>query len=147
MRSAEGSTFTFVVELPQVYPQPKMCPACSKVHANKAIHLRLDANGDVIVSPEVYGKLLGVHLAGFELANEVKDPPPLFLGAVAKDKERIVEIPLNAQVQEQIAPGRTQYESRDLIQAPYAPIIEARQDKQERKVWKRKRQKQRIYPL
>jgi hypothetical protein len=136
LRAGEGTTLTYVVELPQPYsttPKPGarlrgeiLCPTCGKTHANKAVHLRLDAHGDVIVSPAVFLALQSAFLGGLEVANKVEDPPPLFIGAVAKDKERIVEMPLNRDETGApiITPSRTKYQSRDLMEAPFEPIKE-----------------------
>jgi hypothetical protein len=119
LRAGEGTTLTYVVELPLPMMTQRLCPVCGKVHGNKAIHLRLDGNGDVIVSTEVFAALLTVFLGGLEVANEIDKPPPLFLGAVHKDKERIVEAPLNRDntAAALITPARTKYENRDRLHA------------------------------
>lgn len=114
-RAAEGTTINYVVETPQAYPVPYDCPACNVTHARKAIHLRLDSNGDVIVSQPVYEALLAVPtMAGLVVENEVENPPDLVIGAVDKDKERIVSVPLNADETpaDKITPASTKYENR-----------------------------------
>lgn len=115
-RAAEGTTINYVVETPQEYPVPYNCPACGVQHDRKAIHLRLDSNGDVIVSQQVYEALLTVPtMAGLVLENEVSNPPDLFIGAVDRDKERIISAPLNAAAKaaDKINPASTKYENRD----------------------------------
>ncbi len=56
-----------------------LCPTCNKAHAVKTYHLNLDDQGSVIVSTTIYERLKEVGLAGFELVNEVRDPPPIRL--------------------------------------------------------------------
>jgi hypothetical protein len=58
---------------------PHLCPTCNLTHAVKTYHLRLDDQGTVIVSATIYEWLKEVGLAGFELVNEVKNPPPIRL--------------------------------------------------------------------
>lgn len=125
LRAGEGTTLTYVVELPQPMLTQRTCQACLKVHANKAIHLRLDAEGDVIVSPEVYVALQSAFLGGMEVVNEVPNPPPMFLGAVEKDKERIVEMPLNRDTASAplITPSRSKYENRDRLLKGLAALL------------------------
>lgn len=157
LRAGEGTTLTYVVELPQPYsalPKPGAryrsdtpCPTCGKAHANKAIHLRLDANGDVIVAPDVYFALQTAFLGGLELMNQVADPPALFLGAVHKDKERIVEVPLNRDnaAAPIISPERTKYEGRDRLEAPFLPLVEAALLADDKKRTKKLREKRRLF--
>lgn len=146
LRAGEGTTLTYVVELPQAYPVPYDCPGCGKTHDRKAIHLRLDANGDVIVSEEVYAKLQEVFLAGMEVANHVASPPPLVIGAVPKDRERIVEQPLSGLPAAQtIIPGRTRYESRDRLLAPFAPLIDAAAERADRAATAANRTRRRLF--
>lgn len=146
-RAAEGSTLTYVVELPQPYPVPYDCPECQTPHAHKAIHLRLDGNGDVIVSQQVYLALQAVPLmAGLEVMNEVENPPPLFIGAVQKDAARIVSLPLGQVVTENgIRPEVSKYEGRDKLWKPYQPLIDEAQDKAEREAHRKKRNTSRTF--
>lgn len=149
LRAGEGTTLTYVVELPQAYGQPYNCPACGKLHARKALHLRLDGNGDVIVSREIYLSLQQVYLAGLELVNEVPNPPPVSIGAVAKDKERIVESPLNRDntAAEIITPARTKYEGRDRLEAPWRPVLERLNETLDRQKADELREKRRLYVI
>lgn len=155
-RAAEGATLTYVVELPQKYHRGYYdCPSCGKQHSHKAIHLRLDGQGDTIVSQQVYkqlatktdGQLSVLDLAGLQVMNEVKEPPPLIIGAVAKDKERIVEAPLNpqAKAEDKITPGRTKYESRDRMEEVLKPVKEAKLEAKDRAETKKRAEKRRIF--
>jgi hypothetical protein len=117
---------TFVVELEQDFAsrRPRVCPSCSqpgapKSHDRKAVHLRLDANGDVIVSPDVLASLRTVFLAGMDVVNEIENPPTQLVGAVAQPTQLIVEQRLNPDQNSApyYAPGRTKYESRDRLWA------------------------------
>lgn len=157
LRAGEGTTLTYVVELPQPYATTSKpgarfrgetpCPACGKPHSNKAIHLRLDGNGDVIVSPDVYLALQTAFLGGMEVVNEVSSPPPLAIGAVPKDKERIVEIPLNRDnaAAPIITPARTRYENRDRLWEPFRPVLEQKAEAEDRKKAKLLRLKRRLF--
>jgi len=107
------------------YPQPTDCVTCGKTHLRKAIHLRLDHNGDVIVALPIYEALKEVFMGGLELANEVKAPPPLLIGAVDKDKERIVEAPLNGmKALDKINPAQTKYDGRARLEKPWIPLLD-----------------------
>ena len=116
---------TYVVELAQLYPQPYRCPACGKAHDRKAIHLRLDADGDVIVSQQIYDQLRTVFLAGLEVANEVAAPPPLQIGAVDTPTHLIIEQPLNRdqRATDFYVPGQTKYQGRDKVAAGFARLL------------------------
>jgi hypothetical protein len=106
----------YVVELgtPFANGQPKLCPTCLKAHARKSLHLKLDANGDVFVTPGVLETLRTVFMAGLEITNEVEKPPPLSIGAVAQDKIYVLDHPLNKSLTAapSYKPGRTKYESQ-----------------------------------
>jgi hypothetical protein len=125
LHHAAFQSCTYVVELPQVYPQPYQCPACGKQHDRKAIHLRLDADGDVIVSQPIYEQLLQVFLGGMELANEVEKPPPLALGAVDTPTTQIIELPLNRDTKaaDFYVPGQTKYQGRDKVEAGFKRLL------------------------
>jgi len=106
----------YVVELgtPFANGAAKDCPTCLKTHARKSLHLRLDANGDVFVTPGVLETLKGVFMAGLEIGNEVASPPPMSIGAVAQDKLYVLDHPLNKSLTAapSYKPGRTKYESQ-----------------------------------
>src|SRR3990172_7053657 len=94
------SSCTLVVETMTDFAnrEPRMCSECGKPHDRKAVHLRLDAQGDVIVSLSVLESLKKVHLAGMELGNEVAKPPTLHIGAVARPTIEVVDLNLNGEV-------------------------------------------------
>ena len=113
----------YVVELDVGYAngQPRECPRCSRAdhpvsHARKAVHLALDETGHVIVSREIYHQLESVFLAGMVYVNEVSDPPPQLVGAIASPTAEIISHPLNeADASRHYVPGLTKYQSRDRL--------------------------------
>jgi hypothetical protein len=118
----------YVVELPQPYPEPYDCPSCRITHPNKAIHLRLNSNGDVFVSEGILALLQQVGLAGMEVANQVNNAPPQIVGAV--------EVPtLETRIADRrfYVPGRTRAESERIAQAPLMPALEQIAEKVDRK--------------
>lgn len=155
-RAAEGTTLTYVVELPLTFTVTKVggrdrgatpCPRCDKPHRNKSIHLDIDAQGDVIVAPAIYETLQTIPtMAGLELVNEVKNPPPLLIGAVPKDKARIVEAPLSGlPAADIIMPATNRYENRDRMLKPYVPVIEAQEEHLDRKKTAKLREKRKLF--
>ena len=125
LHHAAFASCTYVVELPQLYPQPYQCPSCGKQHDRKAIHLNLDSEGDVIVSTEIYEKLKTAFMAGLELANEIDNPPPLEVGAVDMPTKLIIEVPLNADQKSAdfYVPGQTKYQGRDKVEAGFKRLL------------------------
>lgn len=76
-----GVTFT-IVDRNRPYRAPLMCPPpCARMHEFKTYHIRLDGGGFAIVSPLVWERLQRIPTQPFALANEVKDPPTLYVGA------------------------------------------------------------------
>lgn len=149
LRAGEGTTLTYVVELPLEWEaitptrnrSQENCPTCGVPHARKALHLHLDANGDVIVAVPIYTQLLKVPtMAGLELVHEVKEPPPLSIGAVHRDKNRIVQA-----TSEHIVPEQTKWQARDKIQAPFVPVLDELNTKLDVVATKKKREKRRIF--
>lgn len=123
-RAAAGGTLTLVVELPQPYPRPYACPDCGKTHDRKAVHLRLDSNGDVIVAPAIFTRLQEVFLAGMEVVNEVSNQPPLRIGAVELPHREIVEVGLNDQASQRFhRPGRTKHESAARLLTDFRRVL------------------------
>ncbi len=171
--SGDGATVTFVVETPAPFVlwkptgrdrSKEPCRTCSTfdaygmpaqvvTHARKAVHLRFDSRGDTIVAPEIYMQLLAVPgLMGpglpLEMVEEVKDPPPLFVGAVDKGKERILALPLNGNAPaEKITPAETKYDGEKRIWKPFVPVMDAERERLDRIETKKKAQKRRIFPL
>jgi hypothetical protein len=88
------------------------------MEVNKSIHFRLDGQGDVVVAAPVYEALLKVPgMGGLTADNPVENPPDIYVGAVAMPTQNIVNKPLNRDQTPDpfYVPGRTQYESRDLM--------------------------------
>ena len=132
----------YVVEMPQKYPRAYECPACLTTHTHKAIHLRLDEHGDVFVHPGIYELLKTVGLAGMEFANEVIDGPGQVIGAVELVKRETI----NANGHKRFwVPGRTKYESRDVMHRPFIPVLEAIQEKVDRAITAARAEKRSIF--
>ena len=107
----------YVVELTTPFANglPKDCPQCLRSHANKSIHLRLDANGDCFVTPGVWETIRREAFgAGLEPQNTVDNPPEQKVGAVDLDKLYVLDHPLNKSLTAapSYKPGRTKYESQ-----------------------------------
>lgn len=69
-------------------------------HPRKNYYLRLDADGDVIVSTTVYERLKQVGLAGLIYLNVVAEPPTLIIGDASQLMDVAVYNPLVEQVEE-----------------------------------------------
>lgn len=154
LRHPVFTSATFVVELPNPYPQPYDCNSCSDLtvtppkivtHDRKALHLRLDAEGTVIVSPSVYEALRAVAFAGMETVNDVAEPPPLILGAVEQPKYETIEHKLGGDNSRFYLPGRTKYEARDRLHAPFQPLVEQKLEEEDRKKTKKLSLKRRLF--
>jgi hypothetical protein len=115
----------YVVEMPQKYPVPHECPTCRTNHIYKSIHLRLDEHGDVFVHPGIYELLKTVGLAGMEFANEVDNAPPQIIGAVEIVKKETITANGHRRFW---VPGRTKYESRDIMQKAFRRLLNQRRD-------------------
>ena len=117
----------YVVELPTPFAsgRSKDCPTCLKTHAAKSLHLRLDSNGDVFVTPGVLETLKTVFLAGLEIMNEVEKPPPLVLGAVDQPTLYLVENRINKSLTAMpwYIPGRNKYENAERMSKSLARLF------------------------
>ena len=72
---------TFVAEHPDMpYPVPFLCSTCETVHLNKAIHLRLDANGDVVVAGEAWENMKDLLAPEFQVLGTISEPEPMVIG-------------------------------------------------------------------
>jgi len=123
-----GGTLTFVVELESEWAnrRPRLCPKCAREHDRKAIHLTVDSHGDTIVSAAVLEQLRTVFLAGFEVANEVENPPTQYVGAVDQSQLLVIENRLNGHNPEPAyQPAVTKYESRDRLHRAWSRSIRA----------------------
>lgn len=148
-KAAVGSTLTYVVEVGAPYHKGfHDCPDCGKRHLRKALHLRLDHQGDVIVSKQVYDALQPrLALAGLTYANDVAKPPPLAIGAVEQSKREVIELPMN--LDEAPAPkhrpGKSKSESRAVIDKLIEPITTAKAEKADRIATAKRRAKSRTF--
>ena len=160
LRAAEGATLTYVVELPLDYATGNKpgardrgnepCPTCSDpwgmtkkvvTHRRKALHLWIDAKGDVIVAPAIFEQLKTVPtMAGLVLVEEVKTPPPLRIGAVNRDKARIVTA-----TSEHIAPSKHKYDAEKTMWAPLVPAMDEIRERLDRKETAKKAEKRTIF--
>lgn len=59
---------------------PIDCPTCLVLHPVKTVHLWLEPDGSVIVSPGVLTELRMAGMPELEIVNEVADAPPLRIG-------------------------------------------------------------------
>ena len=84
----------FLVKHYRKYKVPLVCNRCHEIHIQKTYHLDLDDTGCAIVSPVVLERLKEVGLAGFQILNEVKSPPPITLNIPGRieNKFRVFEM-------------------------------------------------------
>jgi hypothetical protein len=82
-----------VFELPdRPYPGgPFLCSTCSKAHVNKAVHLRLDNDGDVFVAEEALENLRPYLGDEWKVLSLVQDVPPMRLGFDGQSEEFHIE--------------------------------------------------------
>lgn len=154
-KAAVGSTLTYVIELELAWPSKpggrvrsaEPCNDCGKLHLRKALHLRLDHHGDVIIAkPAWESNRVRLLAAGMEVANEVAKPPPLYLGN-GWEKREIVEFALNTDQTPngKVEPGKTKYEARDAIQEVLQPVIDAKLEIKDRKETAKRKQKRTLF--
>lgn len=62
----------------------KQCPNCKVIHPVKTVHLWLDDAGSCIVSEGVLADLKSAGMPDLEILAEVKRPPTLNLGRMAR---------------------------------------------------------------
>jgi hypothetical protein len=80
LRHPTARNGVFIVKHTRAYKYPLFCERCHEFHPRKTYHLELDETGCVIVSEGVFKRLQEIGLAGFEIVNTVKNPPPIRLG-------------------------------------------------------------------
>ncbi len=111
---------TYVVELQNKYPVPKACPSCKEVHVHKAIHLRLDSQGDVFVAEGILELLRKVPtMAGLEVVPG-RNAPAQTIGAIAQPTQYII-LPNGTKY----TPGWNKYKAGERMQKPFEPWAEA----------------------
>jgi hypothetical protein len=127
----------YVVELQQKYETPYDCFACKLVHVNKAIHLRLDDNGDVFVAEGIFKLLQKVPtMAGLEVVDG-RNAPPQVIGAVGQPTQDIV-----LANQRFYVPGFNKYQAGERMQKPFQPVADAIAEKIDRAVVAKRAEKQ-----
>jgi hypothetical protein len=137
----------YVVELRQPMPKEHNAPcfACSRkgaplIHANKSIHLRLDANGDVFVAPGILKLLRKVPtMAGLEVVPG-RNAPPQLVGAVAQPTQDIV-----LAGQRFYVPGFNKYKAGERMQEPFIPVANAIAEKADRAAVAKRAEKQKTF--
>jgi hypothetical protein len=81
-----------VFELPdRPYPTPFLCSTCSKAHTHKAVHLRVDNDGDVCVAEESFEVIRQYLGPDWKVMNLIETPPPMVLGFDGKQEQFHVE--------------------------------------------------------
>lgn len=82
-----------VFELPdRPYPAgPYLCTTCQKAHVNKAVHLRLDNDGDVFVAEEALDNLRPFLGDEWKVLSLSSDVPPMVLGMNGQQEEFHIE--------------------------------------------------------
>ncbi len=78
---------SFTVEnLARKYPNPYPCDACNVIHFYKTWHLKVDKNGDTVVSEQVYDRLKEVGFKEMDATKEVI-PRPFAIGLPFVDEQ------------------------------------------------------------
>lgn len=77
--TARSGMFTFAHNK-RPYRFPLLCGTCGKAHLVKTYHVQVDADGFAIVSGEVWEQMKRHNTAGFQVSNEVTNPPALIVG-------------------------------------------------------------------
>lgn len=82
---------TLAIEVARGYFTPFDCPTCKRTHLFKTVHLRLDGNGDVIVSHVAWERdLRDTPNMPLEYVNTVGQPPGLILNFNSAAEEETV---------------------------------------------------------
>lgn len=72
---------------------PILCLQCGKLHAVKTYHVSVDTDGFAIVSETVWQRMGEYGAFGFQMANDVSNPPPLRVDlATAATPRPVVEL-------------------------------------------------------
>lgn len=124
----------YVVELPELRTASvlRACFACSRpnapvTHQYRAIHLRLDAAGDVFVAPGILELLKKVPtMAGLEVVPG-RNAPAQLVGAVDSREDRIV-----LAGREFFVPKSTKHDAVARMRRPFQPYVEAVREKLDR---------------
>jgi hypothetical protein len=92
---------------------------------------------------------LRLELAGLQVANQVKNAPTLYIGAVDDPTIQVVEMNLNGHHNADpfYVPGRTRYESEAVIRKPLQPVIDAKAEQEDREATAEKAKKRRLFIL
>lgn len=132
----------YVVELAQKYESPYDCFSCKQVHLHKAIHLHLDANGDVFVAEGILELLRTVPtMAGLEVVPG-RNAPGQVIGAVEQPKQHII-LPTGTKY----VPGWNKYEAAERMQKLFEPIVEQHLERVDRVATKVLAEKKRTFIL
>lgn len=134
---------TYVVELDLPLVYPTHCVECNTPHQKKSIHLRLDQNGDCIVSLDVLDQLRTRALGGMEVVNEIQNPPAHRVGAVSVPKREVYTAHLNGgQDPSRLwQPGKDKWESEEATLRTLKPWIEAATRVADKAEWDKKHKK------
>jgi len=77
--TARSGIFTFEHNK-RPYRVPIVCVLCSRAHKVKTYHINVDHDGFAFVTHEIWTLMRQHNTAGFQLANEVGNPPALRVG-------------------------------------------------------------------
>ncbi len=95
VQHATARNTRFSVVEPIAYEKPYVCPKCRTTHEFKTHHLDLDETGSAIVSHGVFDRLKGIlELNGFRVANLVRKPPTITVGAGVRVNGVVVRPPV-----------------------------------------------------
>jgi len=91
--TARNTRFSVVEPIP--YEKPYFCKKCWQTHLFKTHHLDLDETGSAILAHAVYERLKGVlETNGFRVANTVRKPPTITVGAGVRVNGVVVRPPV-----------------------------------------------------
>ena len=71
----------FTVVHHRQYRRPLFCAVCAEVHTFKTYHLKLDSQGEVVVSKDIWGRLAELDGLPLRRVGNVRKPEPQILVA------------------------------------------------------------------
>lgn len=81
-----------VFEIPdRPYPVPFLCSTCERSHINKAVHLRLNSDGDVHVAEESFEQIRPYLSNEWKVMRLEREVPPMTLGFEGRKEQFNIE--------------------------------------------------------